>query len=50
MHGRAQAGSARAGAAPGQVSLRRKPSNRPSLGSLQAAFEDLGVGDGGRGG
>ena len=41
----------RADKAPGQLQLRRKPASRPSLNSLQGAFEALDVaGDGGRGG
>lgn len=46
-------GRGRGGAdkAAGQLQLRRKPSSRPSLSSLQGAFEGLNVeGDGSRGG
>lgn len=35
--------AARADKAPGQLQLRRKPSGRPSLSSLQGVFEALGV-------
>ena len=41
----------RADKAPGQLQLRRKPASRPSLTSLQGAFDALDLaGDGGRGG